>query len=242
MGKAGRRRNLSDEQVRYIVERYINEEKAQGTIKYKDVFAFQNRLFENGEIPNKAEEDFWRKYGRQGRLIIDEANRIVEKTATTSNKERKLYEFIDLIRKFIHDPKALNACLKLLEENVHSLVEEENQLIERLDKMNQLLFEEKKRNKSLEEHNQKLQNLIYQIFDYSAHKENEIVNLMNTGTSRNRLVDEALKNAFSDPKSFFKTMEEKNMSRRKLSVVVTQEVKKAKEEAAATMSDDYDWL
>lgn len=242
LGKAGSPRKLSDEQVHYIVQRYIAKERRQGLIKYKDVFEFQNRLFENGEIPNKTEEDFWRKAGRPGRLKIDEANRFVKDTVLTSKKERTILDLIDKIRKLKNDPKAITALLKSLEDDVHSLIEKEKQLREKLDKTNQLLFEEKVKNKSLEEHNQKLQNLIYQLFDYCAHKENDIVNLMTTGKSRDPRVNEALKNAFSDPKSYFETMKEKNTDKRKLSVVVTQEAEKAKEEVAATMSDDYDWL
>lgn len=230
---------LTVEQVRYIVQRFNDEVKPKGMIKYKDVFEFQKKLYENNEILAMMDETFWRKLPRLGRLTIDEANRIKSNTVTASNNRQiKITNVVDAIYKHKNDPEALIDFLKPLEEELYSSIEREKKLVKRLEGVNQLLLQEKGKNKNLEETNENLQNLMYQLFQYSAHNENDIVNLMRTGASRHQLVNEALINAFSDPASYFKTMQEKN-SRKMLKVVDTHKLEPNEEEKKLSILDEF---
>lgn len=232
---------LSRENVHYIVQRFIEAEKGPGKIQYRDVFEFQNKLYENKEILAKMDETFWRKQPRMGRLVIDEANRVIMNTVNTSNKEIKIVDVVDAIYKNINNPEALIHFIKPLEDELYSSIEREKKLVEKLGKTNQLLLEEKEKNTKLEQKNEQLQGLIYQIFDYSASTDNDIVNLMRTGLSRNQLVNEALKNAFSDPLSYFKTMQGRKAGGT-LKVVGIQEVEKSKGKEESSMLDDYGYF
>lgn len=79
--KRGRKAKIyPQEEIDNILYLYTKEEKVSGWIKYSEVCRYANKLYEDGKIPYKLSEDYWRRDGRQGRETVDRVNKLYEST------------------------------------------------------------------------------------------------------------------------------------------------------------------
>lgn len=204
MSKKGRKPKIHpQETIEYIIFQYLQRYKNNGLIKYLDIYRFSEELYENGESTYNFSEDFWRKKGRQGREAIDKANEVLEHTVSLSTQEdEKVVDSIDAVNKFFQG-KEINK-----EKLIGAIHINENKLkkyIERNKKITADLANQDKNITLLEQENQQLkqrlaeyEELFFQWLDASSHEDIPLVNIITTGKSRNKIVQQLFDTMFND--------------------------------------------
>lgn len=223
MAKRGRKtKTYPINEIEEIVQRYIIEENSIGFIKYSKVNAFSNKLFESGELKHKLSEDFWRKKNRQGCQVIDSINELYVNTLNKS----KTIEYVDnnnitiinteeLVEEMLKQPKIDKRLLinKLkINEGYAKKFLKANKVIVKLQGTN-LELESKLKQK--EETIEVLESALFSFFNKSRTDE-ILVDLLNTGKTRSKLVDYFFEKMFNSPKDaydklkIYKTSQQQN--------------------------------
>lgn len=213
----GRKEKLFPEkEIDKIIYRFTQEEKVSGWIKYSEVFRYANRLYENGEIPYKLSEDYWRREGKQGKKAIDKVNKTYEAKFNNS-KTSKSEVYIDTeecVDKFFtgkqSDKKRLIQALKLNEKKAKDY----NELLGKIDDLKGTIESLITDKKSLEEKLDQYEMILFSWFYSSIKSDVPLTNLLTTGKSRDPIVDLFFENAFSNPKEGYNQLIEK--ARKKL--------------------------
>lgn len=207
----------------------MDENKINGEIEYSNVRDFALELYNKkhpifteklyyqlvdsstGELSDKIykniklSDDFWRKPQYQGRQMIDEANKLLSKTAAKPSKRQSIIPNTDfLVETNKSNIPQLKLQLKPLEEQLRSnirLIEKLEGKIRELETVISSLKEEKL---DLKKKIDALQDSLHKFFEWSAASDIPLKNQLNTGKGRMKHVEAALKAAFSgDPSSFF---------------------------------------
>lgn len=111
MNKVGRKVKLTETQVKEIIYLYKTERNVSGQIKYSDIHCFSNYLVEQG----RSSESFWRKQGRLGRELVDEANTVfTHRLSSSSDTKKSIPNILDLIdKKYTNKEDLINSLLPL---------------------------------------------------------------------------------------------------------------------------------
>ncbi|WP_053218853.1 hypothetical protein [Virgibacillus senegalensis] len=236
-GKAGRKKKLYPKDlIDNIIYEYAESNKVIGKIKYREVYQYAKKLYEEGKIKEKFSDDFWRKSGRQGRNAIDKANEVISKSVVASSgKKVDIMPVEDVVYKNYKDIEKLVKLLKPMELQLYDAIERENNLGEKIKKLELSIEEEKEKRRKAEEMVDNLQTLIFQMFEYSSSDEVPLTNLIRTGKTRHQLVENALNQAFNQPQSFFEMFEQHQESSKSDKVIDFN-----KENNKKSLADDYD--
>ncbi|MFJ7969890.1 hypothetical protein [Psychrobacillus sp. NPDC096389] len=222
MSKKGRKPKIyPQETIDNIIFQYLQQYKNNGLIKYLDIYRFSKELYENGESTYHFSEDFWRKKGRQGRDSIDKSNEVLEHTVSLSMQEdEKVVDSIDAVNKFFQGKESNK------EKLIGAILINENKLkkyIQRNRKLTADLSNQDKKAALLEQENQHLkqrlteyEELFFQWLDASSHEDTPLINIITTGTSRNKIVQNLFDTMFSEnPVEGYEKFEDFRKNKRK---------------------------
>jgi hypothetical protein len=238
--KRGRKETIyPQEDIGKILYKYTENNKVLGYVKYLDVYRHALEMYNNGEISFKLSEDFWRKPFRQGKETIDRYNKSVkENVVSVSNRTISVVNVEDVVYKHHKDLDKMIKLLKPIELELYKSVERENESREKINTLTDKISEQRQQIKALQQKVEELQNLVFQMFEYSTDEDTPLVNMLRTGKTRHRIVENALTNAFNTPDSFYKMFEKRKENRKN---IINLEPKKI-EEKHKTLADDYDFL
>lgn len=225
-----------------IINKYL-EEMANPffKIEYRPIYEFACNLYSSNQldasITEELSSDFWRKKERQGRMLVDEVNRL--NLLRTNNKETEftMVSTRNIVNQYSHDKstvkKKLIAHLQINEQGYLSLQEKykkQQKKIESLETENKVLIEKVQ---TLKEQNNILVKVMMQWANISSAKDIELVNTITTGKTRTKVVEQLFENMFTeDPHRAYKDI---NFSSPK-----TSNVTKLDPTRKNTILDDYD--
>lgn len=186
-----------------LIREYNNNHNPHSTIKYKHIWEYSLRLYEQNLFSIKTSYDFWKRKGRPGRELVDTVNALQNKKIYISKTERiDLIDLKDLIAKYGGKNKdILWDNIEPYDQHINGFIERINKLENENIKLNKELLQNEDALRKLNETNNKLQNLLLSMFTYS-NKENELANMINTGQSKSPLINMALENTFENPEAF----------------------------------------
>lgn len=208
--KVGRKTKLTIEQVNNLIYLFKTEKEPNGAIKYIDMYRFNKELVQQERFPILASEDFWRKKGRLGRKIIDEANNIFSPEKVINNiPDDKIPNLLNLVKRKYDDYSELQKELIAIESKFYNNVKYKNKLETKLTKQEEQLNEYKKKLTDMENKYDYLQDLLFKLLRYSTSEDVPITNHLDTGKKQTKIVKKALENMFHDPISFYNWIEEK---------------------------------
>ncbi|AVV57016.1 hypothetical protein C7121_13320 [Paenibacillus glucanolyticus] len=263
---ANKTRMYAKEVIQEIISLYLDENKINGEIEYSNVrdFAFElynkkhpiftEKLYyqlvdsSTGELSEetykniKLSDDFWRKPQYQGRQMIDEANKLLSKTAAKPSKRQFINPNTDyLVETNKSNIPQLKLQLKPLEEQLRSYTLLIEKLEKKISELEIVIISLKEENLELKKKNDALQDSLHKFFEWSAASEIPLKNQLNTGKGRMKHVEAALRTAFSgDPSSFFSRFDkERNSVQSNVSSI--QEFVKKKEPVKTGYSEIYDF-
>lgn len=214
MNKVGRKVKLTETQIKEIIYLYKTEKNISGQIKYSDIHYFSNYLVEQGRLDTHTSESFWRKQGRLGRELVDEANAVFTHQLPILNDTKKTVpNIVDLVDKKYDNKEALINSLLPLEKLIIKGIQKESELKQKNeDYKKQLSIQKDKYNKLQEKQNQiqlLLFNLYHHILIESSHK-------------TKGMAIRAMEELFTSPTDFFeefkKTNPTNNSSRNVISI------------------------
>lgn len=187
-----------------IIRDYNTNHNPYPTVKYKHIWEYSIELFHKGQFPFETSYDFWKRKGRVGRELVDIVNSIEHKKVYVSqSKNIDLIDIKDLLDKFGGTNKdILWDNLQPYNLHIDKFIEEINNLEMKNIKLERLSEQQEISIENLKKKNKKLQNLIFSLFIYS-NKENELVNILNTGQSNSKLINIALESTFENPEEFY---------------------------------------
>lgn len=197
--------------IKETISKFSKEENINTLIRPIDMFKYCESEFENGNFPYKLTYDFWKRKGRTGKILIDEFNEVISNSYEISSS--KAYDIVnvqDVINKYgsSGDIEKLQTFLVPLEKQIRSLVKEVSDLTQKDTKNQEIINSKDEIIKSEKEKNEKLQNLLLQLFSYSS-SGIALDNLLNTGSTKTKKVENALKNAFSTSDDFMNLFKDK---------------------------------
>ncbi|MDW7615163.1 hypothetical protein SC499_10615 [Peribacillus simplex] len=204
MSKKGRKPQIyPQENIDNIIYQYLQLNKNSGLLKYMNLYRFSKELYEKGETSHQFSEDFWRKAGRQGKVAIDSANEVLEHTVSLYKQaDEKVIDSIDAINKFFQGKEAnkekLIGALLINESKLKKYIQRNKKLttdLESRDKKNILLNEE---NQILKQRLTEYEELFFQWLDASSHEDTPLVNIITTGKTRNKVVQQLFETMFTE--------------------------------------------
>lgn len=210
MKKVGRPKKYEFESKDEIIEFIKDYKKSYNPyplIKYKHIWEHSLALYEQNLFPIKTSYDFWKRDGRLGKELVDLINALEEKKVYISETERiDIINIKELLEKYGGKYKEiLWKNLEPYDNHINRFVNRITKLQEENNSLKEHISEEQSSIQKLKEDNNKLQQLVYSLFTYS-NKDNELVNMINTGQSKSNLINFALEKTFSEPHLFFKEL------------------------------------
>lgn len=239
MNKRGRKEKVyPQEEIDKIIYDFAEKYKIVGNIKYSEVYQYALELYQQGSIPYKLSEDFWRKPLRQGRQSIDKFNSVIKQSIISANdKAVSIINVEDVVYKHHKNLDKLIKYLKPLEVELSKSIEKEIKSRETIKELEMALSQEKQKRQELQKLVDKLQDILFQMFEYSANDEVPLVNMLRTGKSRHAIVENALSKIFNNPDDFYTLFEERRKDEG--NVVRLQDKVQSK---SKTLADDYGFL
>lgn len=207
------KKTYSEDILKEIIYEYKINEKPTGKISYLAVWEYAKNSWyetqkEKGYTPEELKdlkkytsEDLWRKNNRStkepnvGKKLIDEANKIKNYfIADSKNKNRKIPNVEETVYK-LESKEDIIEALKPLETLCLNYIEKEVSLSSEIEKLQKDL--EYYKNLAF-----KQEEAIFQLARYGRSNQGLLRNIVNTGTSKDKLVIEALENLFINPMEF----------------------------------------
>lgn len=206
-------KTYSEEILKEIIYRYKTFEKPNGKITYSAVWEYAKNDWyefkckqnlsptELRDVKKYTSEDLWRKNNRKtgepnsGKRLINEVNSVKNYFIKSSkNKIINVPSVVDVINKLTSKEEMIES-LQPLEVLCLKLLETEKGLKDEIEKLkSDLEFFKVKAEKQEES--------IFQLARYSRSSESILKNVLNTGSSKHKLVEEALENIFINPMNF----------------------------------------
>ncbi|WP_394548145.1 hypothetical protein [Priestia aryabhattai] len=200
----GRHHKLPEEEVKTIIKLFKEEEKPAGLIKYSDIYRFANKLYHSNRISASTSDSFWRKQGRLGRILVDEANIVFTDNVLTSKGDKvSVPNVVDLVHKKYKDKDDLIKHLIVMESQFRKSLQREKKLKEEYTVLEERLSAETEKNRNIKEQNKSLQEIIYRLYRILSDSNSKDVQ---------EKTEYAMKTVFESPTSFFKMDEQKHNS------------------------------
>jgi hypothetical protein len=198
------KKKLTEEEIRKIIHEYKTTKKAMGLLEPAKIARYNQELYELGEVSAIMEASFWRKQGRLGRDLIDEANKVFSHKLTTSEgNEVEVPNVSDLVIKYGHDKERLISELTLLEMQLISSNKRENELKQQVVSLNDNLVNYKNELSQLKDQVNDLQELIFKMVRYSAIDDVPLFNQLDIQNQEVGIFKEALEGMFDKPIQFY---------------------------------------
>ncbi|MCU4792897.1 hypothetical protein OCE54_23670 [Bacillus cereus] len=185
-----------------IIDDFLRNQENVQTIRYKEIFLYALEGYNKGVLDFKLSEDFWRKPGRQGKLLVDEMN---QKRSALIENNKQYIEIIstnDVINKLSQDTPATKKIiinqLKVNEYGYRKISTRYKQLKEKEAKMTQEIVELKAEIANLKDNNEIYQNVLFQWANLSSIKELDLINLITTGKTRSATVEQLFQDMFKE--------------------------------------------
>ncbi|NOU72548.1 hypothetical protein GC098_14115 [Paenibacillus sp. LMG 31458] len=201
---AGRKTKLTKDEVREQIYLYKTEYKVSGKIKYSEMFEYHKSLYRN-QISNKlVGEDFWRKDGRLGKKMIDEANLVYfQQLAPLVDNEVPNISVINIINLHFEDREKLIQNLLPLEKQIAASREKERKYQIKLNNAERIITTMKENNVDLQKQRDEMQSILFKIFRYSDNPGVPLINQLRTGNKQTEVVSNALNRIFDKPVDFY---------------------------------------
>jgi hypothetical protein len=186
-----------------ILNYHTNFKGGTGLISYAEIQRHCKKEFLNGNFPYDIKIDYFKKPDRKGRELVDTFNRIKVKQVQISKGSSIDYvDLDDVLEKYGGEKKeALLKHLTPLKRQFETLMIESQKREEKIALLEDAVLNLEGKLVKSNRKNEVMQETLLEMFLYSR-SDNELVNLMEVGQSRNPLVNHALKNIFSNPLSF----------------------------------------
>lgn len=239
----GRNKKIYDTEIIMDIIKKYSEEMANPFIKieYRPIYEFACNLYRSNQLDVSITEelsiDFWRKKERQGRMLVDDVNRL--NLLRTNNKETEftMVSTKDIVEQYSLDKPAIKkkliAQLQINEQGYLSLQEQykrQQKKLETFESENKML---KEQIQTLKEQNNILVKVMMQWANISSSRDIEIVNTITTGKNRTNVVEQLFEEMFTeDPHRAYKDI---NASEPKTSNVTKLDITRKN-----TIIDDYD--
>lgn len=239
-----RKPKYSEEQVREIINQYVNSEFYNGgLIKYQSIFRFTEELKNEGIIQSTMSLDFWRKSDRLGGIEIDKANKILSRTVVPSKKDDSVANLLDIdlgdfLNKNYKEKDILAKMFLKFQSELQSLLKDKTSLEAQLEKHKQELDIQINNVQQLNKSKEHLQNALLQVFELSGYVQNGLINLqkINNKKTMNPFLKESLINMFDSPSAYLNIQELEEPTDNII------EFNKEKKKAEKSSLDDYDFI
>ncbi|MBY0599995.1 hypothetical protein [Bacillus bingmayongensis] len=185
-----------------IIDDFLRNQANVQIIRYKEIFLYALEEYNKGILDFKLSEDFWRKPGRQGKLLVDEINK--KRSALIENNDRyiEIISTNDVISRLSQDTPATKKKiinqLKVNEYGYRKISTRYNQLKEKEAKMTKEIAELKAEIVNLKDNNEIYQNVLFQWANLSSVKDLNLINLITTGKTRSATVEQLFKDIFKE--------------------------------------------
>lgn len=185
-----------------LVDDFLRNQANVQIIRYKEIFLYALEEYNKGVLDFKLSEDFWRKPGRQGKLLVDEINK--KRSALIENNKQyiEIISTNDVINRLSQDTPAIKKKiinqLKVNEYGYRNISTRYKQLKEKEAKMTQEIVELKAEIANLKGNNEIYQNVLFQWANLSSIKEFNLINLITTGKTRSATVEQLFQDMFKE--------------------------------------------
>ncbi|MFB5252295.1 hypothetical protein ACE38F_18335 [Bacillus mycoides] len=185
-----------------IIDDFLKTQENVQIIRYKEIFLYALEKYNKGVLDFKLSEDFWRKPGRQGKLLVDEINK--KRSALIENNKQyiEIISTNDVINRLSQDTPATKKKiinqLKVNEYGYRKISTRYKQLKEKEAKMTQEIIELKAEIANLKDNNEIYQNVLFQWANLSSIKELDLINLITTGKTRSATVEQLFQDMFKE--------------------------------------------
>ncbi|PEA06152.1 hypothetical protein [Bacillus cereus] len=183
-----------------IIDDFLKTQENVQIIRYKEIFLYTLEKYNKGVLDFKLSEDFWRKPGRQGKLLVDEINK--KRSALIENNKQyiEIISTNDVINRLSQDTPATKKKiinqLKVNEYGYRKISTRYKQIKEKEAKMTQEIVELKAEIAILKDNNEIYQNVLFQWANLSSVKNLDLINLITTGKTRSDTVEQLFKDIF----------------------------------------------
>lgn len=203
MKSRGRKPNLYPKNILLkIIDDFLRNQANVQIIRYKEIFLYALEEYNKGILDFKLSEDFWRKPGRQGKLLVDEINKKRSALIENNNQYIEIISTNDVINRLSQDTPATKKKiinqLKVNEYGYRKISTRYNQLKEKEAKMTQEIVELKAEIVKLKDNNEIYQNVLFQWANLSSVKDLDLRNLITTGKTRSATVEQLFKDIFKE--------------------------------------------
>ncbi|PGH72143.1 hypothetical protein CN894_11700 [Bacillus thuringiensis] len=185
-----------------IVDDFLRNQANVQIIRYKEIFLYALEEYNKGILDFKLSEDFWRKPGRQGKLLVDEINKRRSTLIENNNQYIEIISTNDVINRLSQDTPATKKKiinqLKVNEYGYRKISTRYKQLKEKEAKMTQEIVELKAEIANLKDNNEIYQNVLFQWANLSSIKELDLINLITTGKTRSATVEQLFQDIFKE--------------------------------------------
>ncbi|TKH14825.1 hypothetical protein FC694_16445 [Bacillus wiedmannii] len=185
-----------------IIDDFLRNQENVQIIRYKEIFLYALEEYNKGILDFKLSEDFWRKPGRQGKLLVDEINKKRSALIENNNQYIEIISTNDVINGLSQDTPATKKKiinqLKVNEYGYRKISTRYNQLKEKEAKMTQEIVELKAEIMNLKDNNEIYQNVLFQWANLSSVKDLDLINLITTGKTRSATVEQLFKDIFKE--------------------------------------------
>ncbi|HDR3896449.1 MULTISPECIES: hypothetical protein [Bacillus] len=196
------------QEILYLLKIYNQDHNPYPQIKYKHIWEYANHLYEQGTFSIKTSYDFWKKKDRIGRQLVDTVNTIQsQKVSISESIELDLINIKELIDKYGgKNKKLLWEYLEPYDKHLYNIASTIKQLEDKNNTLQNKLNKQEWIIQTLKQKNYRIQKTLLAMFTYS-NKENELVNMLNTGSSKSPIINLALQDTFENPISFIQELE-----------------------------------
>lgn len=203
MKSRGRKPNLYPKDILLkIIDDFLRTHVNVQIIKYKEIFSYALEEYNKGLLDFKLSEDFWRKPGRQGKLLVDEINKKRSTLIENNNQHIEIIPTNDVINRLSQDTPATKKKiinqLKVNEHGYRKISTRYNQLKEKEAKMAQEIIKLKAEIVDLKNNNEIYQNVLFQWANLSSVKDLGLINLITTGKTRSATVEQLFEDIFKE--------------------------------------------
>ncbi|MEC5238671.1 hypothetical protein [Bacillus mycoides] len=185
-----------------IVDDFLRNQANVQIIRYKEIFLYALEEYNKGILDFKLSEDFWRKPGRQGKLLVDEINKKRSALIENNNQYIEIISTNDVINRLSQDTpttkKKIINQLKVNEYGYRKISTRYKQIKEKEAKMTQEIVELKAEIANLKDNNEIYQNVLFQWANLSSVKELDLINLITTGKTRSATVEQLFQDIFKE--------------------------------------------
>ncbi|MGO4270081.1 hypothetical protein AB4Z22_09595 [Paenibacillus sp. TAF58] len=196
--KVGRKPKINRDEVREIIHLYRTEKAVTGKIKYMEVFEFNKEMYDGKRVNILMGEDFWRKSGRLGKDMIDQANEVfAHKISSIDEKSKLIPRVVDIVNKHYDDKNEMAKRLLPLEQGLRNSYKKEQKLLEEIYVLKSNLTKQKEKYDGLKNDFQDIQDVLFKMLRYSTSKKGPIKNHLSMGKGKSDIVKDALEGIFT---------------------------------------------